>query len=326
MKCTYCGKDINENDKYCQFCGAPVKKVAAEEPEKATNPDTGRVGQPVEKKPANAKKIILIVVGVVVGLHLLVWLGIFAFFATLGVTPSNFNEKLGELDQYIEEFNDIMDENYNDEDFDFDFDDEDFDFFNETPSTTKPSKNEETSSSFKSGVVDQKKNSYTCKMADIKFTLPEEFKIYNEKEIDELYEKTNVSDSMRKKNALVYDFYAKNALGTKIVYVDFVNKEYYSEYKDIKGYIKHIKETYTDYEQSGYKLEMADDSRFYPYGKDAKDKMSFYQIASRVTDKNGSVSYDYSLISECDDYYILITMVSTDLYDIGNIMDGISGK
>lgn len=316
MKCSYCGKEINENDKYCQFCGAEAKKQEQTTEKTEESRDTGRVGQPIEKKKANPKKIILTVVGVVTAIHLVGWAILLGILAALGITPSNYVEKIYEFEEYFEDYDDGM----YDEDFYNDFfnDIDDFDNVDDFDDL-------DDIDDFKAGVVDTNTNSYICKMANISITLPEDYNVYSEKEIEELYQKTNITDSMRKRNALVYDFYAKNPLGTKIVYVDFINKDYYSEYKDLNSYIKHVKETYTDYERSGYGLEFAEDSMFYPHGKDSKD-ISFHQIAARLTDANGKNTYDYSFVSEIDDYYVLITICAPELSDISVVLDSMNTK
>lgn len=344
MFCPYCGKEMADNAAYCGFCGAknesvksaanPTYKDTSSDPnEKSgsytstastsgaqTGPTSGSYANgstsgaqkgtqtgvpsgtpspaPVPKKKMSAGKIILTVF---ICCTVVVVLIFSLLFATLKVVWDTI--PWDRADSFVDDFEDYFDDRY--DDFDED------DYYNSFGSN----------SNFKPGKTDVEKNSYKSEFGGLDFSLPSTFETYSSSDIDELYDNNNVSSGEVKKYLTVYDFYSQNSISGTQVAIDYYNAEYYDDaYTSFDDFVEEIKSSVDDY---GYyndaTVSFAEDSTITLNGNE------YTQIAARIAEADVTY-YEYDFMREVDGYYMKVTVFSTDLKNVGEIIEILNGE
>lgn len=353
MICEFCGKEVDENKKFCPNCGAgltveaqaeAIKNAEAEakmneqfftsankakiEEQKA---EPSKENQQAEKKKTSPGKIILIVFlisALIVGLFSL---GAHLLFSLVRREMKDFDAD--EFERQIEEEYDEDDiEEYFEDYFSkhfgntFGFDIDDFkeygkDDFNISNKNNNISGSYKGVKDFEAGKVDREKNTYASTFSGIDFQLPVGYSIYSDKKLSSLYADKYIPNGLVSNNLYLYDLYADNNINGATLYISYFNIDYFKdEYESIDEFIEEIKESNEEYEEYNYTVTFA---------KDAKinlDGSEYSMVAAKIVGKDGSDYYQYDFVREVNGYYMQISLFANSLDDIGEIIDVINAK
>lgn len=327
MYCEYCGKEVDTNDKYCQNCGAELKvEPSPAEPTTPIKQETKK-----EKKKMSPGKIILIVFlisALIVGLFAG---GAYAIYSAVkkdtGIDYKDFYS--GEYDEddiedYFEKY--FSDRFGFDEEDEFGFDIDDFDEYYNDDFVPGGSKNNITGnykgvSDFKAGKIDRDTNTYKSEFNGLDFQLPTGYEIYSDKKLTNLYDKQYVPAGLVESKLYLYDIYAENNLNGATFYISYFNEDYFSDdYENFNDFIDEIKDASEEYEDYGYTVSFAKDSKI------TLDGAEYTMIAARITGEAGKDYYQYDFVREVSGYFVQISLFAESLDDVGEIIDLINAK
>lgn len=354
MICEFCGKEIDENNKFCPNCGAglteeaqteAIKNSEAEakmneqfftsanktktEEQKAEPAKTAEQAGEKKKKKLSPGKIILIVFlisALIVGLFAL---GAHLLFKFLRYEINDFDdfeerfeEEYGEED--IEDyFEDYFSKRFGDEfGFDIDgFDEYDDDGYKISGKDGNVSGNYKGVKDFKAGKIDREKNTYASSFSGLDFQLPTGYSIYSEKKLSSLYNEKYIPNGLVSNNLYLYDIFAENNINGATFYISYFNIDYFSdEYENMNEFIEEIKESSKDYEEYDYTVNFAKDSKI------TLDGSEYTMIAAKIVSNDGADYYQYDFVREVNGYFMQVSLFAESLDDIGEVIDVINAK
>lgn len=356
MICEFCGKEIDENNKFCPNCGAglteeaqaeAIKNSEAEakmneqfftsankaktEEQKTESAPSQQTGEKKKKKVSPGKIILIVflISALIVGLFTL---GAYLLFRFVRHETKDFD--IDEFERYFEEDYDEEDiEDYFEDYFskrfgdDFGFDIDGFDEYDESGNKINGNggnvKGEyKGAKDFKTGKVDREKNTYSSEFLGIDFQLPTGYSIYSEKKLADLYDKQYIPNGLVSNKLYLYDIYADNNINGATFYISFFNKDYFSdEYDNLADFIEEVKDASEDYEEYNYTVSFAKDSKI------TLDGAEYTMIAARITtDSNDKEYYQYDFVREVNGYYAQISLFTESLDDVEEIIDAINAK
>ena len=146
---------------------------------------------------------------------------------------------------------------------------------------------------FAKGEVVESQNGYKSTYGNLDFSLPASWEVSN----------------------LTDEFYAENTLTGAILSVNFYDADDFTSVKDIKSFNKWVKSEINDYKTYGYDIIFADDSTI------TINSTKYSQLAAKITDSS-DVFYEYEFTRAVDDdCFMRISILSSDLNEVGDIID-----
>ena len=309
MKCEFCEKEIEKGVKFCPNCGAdldPNDKVTIDN---TTNTkETKETKQSKEKKKIKPGKIIFIVFlcsALFVGFMGAALVGLFA----VAFKDVAFDEIVDEVNSYKD-----FDEDYFEENFENKFD-EGFDrYFSKYFGDDDYAGVEE----FQPGKISRENNSYSSDYLGLSFMLPASWDIYDESDLQSVYNYDGYGKELVNNKLFVYDLYADNSISSESFCIGFYNKDYYSKYKNINEFNNYLIDA-TKTNVTSYDVDFADNSNITIGGE------KYSQLACRISN-DSLVIYQYDFTRDLGDYYVDICIVAYDLDTVGSIIDILNSK
>ncbi|MBQ0136236.1 MAG: zinc ribbon domain-containing protein [Oscillospiraceae bacterium] len=290
MKCEFCEKEIEKGVKFCPNCGADLDPNDKVTTDNTTNTkETKETKQSKEKKKIKPGKIIFIVFlcsALFVGLMGAALVGLFA----VAFKDVAFDEIVDEVNSYKD-----FDEDYFEENFENKFDE-----------------------GFQPGKISRKNNGYSSDYLGLSFMLPASWDIYDESDLQSVYNYDGYGKELVNNKLFVYDLYADNTISSESICIAFYNKDYYSKYKNISEFNNYlIDDTKTNV--TSYDVDFADNSNITIGGE------KYSQLACRISN-DSLVIYQYDFTRDLGDYYVDICIVAYDLDAVGSIIDILNSK